>query len=69
MSDEIVNLYDCDNCGFRYDPKDFDGPIKVASMDLLSVDQQSAEPSHRGTPLRDRVIRHRQSDKSVASHP
>src|SRR3712207_5924499 len=25
MTDQIGNLYDCDNCAYRYDPKKFNG--------------------------------------------
>lgn len=46
MTDEIVNRYDCDACGFRYDPKDFKGVDFDAQPDEFECPTCQAGKDH-----------------------
>ncbi len=46
VSDEIVNRYNCDNCNYQYDPKDFVGTDLDAQPDDFECPQCQAGKDH-----------------------
>lgn len=46
MTEEIVNLYDCDVCGFRYDPEEFSNLDLDAQPSSFECPQCQAGKDH-----------------------